>query len=382
VGDHRVPVEHLDVLEGDPEPVRDDLGERRLVALTVGRGTGEHLDLAGRQHPHARVLPAAGAVVQRAEHPGGSQPAHLGERRDADAELDPVAGGAACHLLGAQLVVAEHRLGVRRGGLVVAGVVLEPRNGGEGELLGLDPVHLTDHERVDLQLRGQLVHHPLDAVRRLGPTGTAVGVGPGLVGQHRLTGELVGGELVDRVEHERTEHRHASAHQRDVRAHVGQELDLEPGDPAVLLGRQGELLPLVATVVGGHQRLRAGLGVLDRLPEAPGQQEGDELLRGGLELAAEAAADVGGDHPDLGLRDAGHRGQQELQDVRDLGGRPHGDLLTGRVDDGRAGLHEGGNQALLAVLALDDDAVGAGLGDGVVDVPAGACVRGVELPER
>ena len=40
-----------------------------LVALAVGRGPGGHLDLAGGQHPHAGVLPAAGAVVELAQHP-------------------------------------------------------------------------------------------------------------------------------------------------------------------------------------------------------------------------------------------------------------------------------------------------------------------------
>jgi hypothetical protein len=43
--------------------------------------------------------------------------------------------------------------------------------------------------------------------------------------------------------------------------------------------------------------------------------------------------------------------------VWDLGCRPHRDLLAGRVDDGGARLHEGGYEALLAVVALDDDAV-------------------------
>ena len=81
---------------------------------------------------------------------------------------------------------------------------------------------------------GELVHDPLDAEGGLGPAGAAVGVGPGLVGQHRLAVELVGGELVDRVEHERAEHRHAAADERDVGAEVGQQVDLEAGDRAVL----------------------------------------------------------------------------------------------------------------------------------------------------
>ena len=63
--DLRVAVQHLDVLERDPEPVGDDLAPRRLVALAVRRDAGDDLDLAGREHPDAGALPAAGAVVER-----------------------------------------------------------------------------------------------------------------------------------------------------------------------------------------------------------------------------------------------------------------------------------------------------------------------------
>ncbi len=296
-------------------------------------------------------------------------------------ELDPVAGVAATLLLGPELVVPEHLLGARGGGLVVAGVVGQPGDRGERELLVLDPVLLPDLEGVDADLDGELVHDPLDAVRRLGPAGAAVGVGPGLVGEHRLAGEAVGRELVDGVEHERAEHRHAAAHDGDVGTEVGQQLDLEAGDRAVLLRRQRQLLPLVAAVVGHHQRLAAGLGVLHRPAQPAGDRPGDPLLGRGLELAAEAAADVRRDHPDLRLGHARRGGQREAQDVGDLGRRPHGQLLTRRVDHDRAGLHEGRDQPLLAVLPLDHDAVGAGLGDGLLDVAAGAGLARVEHPQ-
>ena len=50
---------------------------------------------------------------------------------------------------------------------------------------------------------------------------------------------------------------------------------------------------------------------------------------------------------------------------------------VGSTTDG-ARLHEGRDQPLLAVLPLDDDAVGAGLGDRLLDVAAGAGLGGVE----
>ena len=377
-----VAVEDLDVLERHAEAVGDDLAERRLVALAVRARAGDHLDLAGRQHPDGRVLPAAGAVVQRAQHPRRREAAHLGEGRDADAELDPVTALTPLLLLGPQRVVPEHLLGLGRGRLVVAGVVGHARDRGERELLVLDPVHLADLERVLADLGGELVHEALDGVRRLGTPGAPVGVDPRLVRQHGRAVELVGVPLVDRVEHPRTEDRYAAADDADVRAEVGEQVDLEAGDLALLGGGQRELLPLVAAVVGRDQRLRAGLGVLARLADLAGHRPGDPLLGSGLQLAAEPASDVGGDHADLRLRYARRGGEQEPGDVRDLGRRPHGDLLAGRVDDDGPRLHEGGDQPLLAVLALDDDAVGLRFGDDLVDGATGALARGVELPER
>ena len=137
-----VAVQHPDVLERHAELVGDDLAPRRLVPLAVRAGSGDHLDLAGGQHPDRRVLPAAGAVGERAEHPGRGQPAHLGEGGDADAELHRVVAGPPLLLLLAQRVVAEQLLGPGRGRLVVARVVGQAGDGGERELLVLDPVPL------------------------------------------------------------------------------------------------------------------------------------------------------------------------------------------------------------------------------------------------
>ena len=102
-----VPVQHLDVVERHAQLVGDDLAPRRLVALAVCARAGDDLDLAGGQHPDRRGLPAAGGVVQRAEHPGGRQAAHLGEGRDADAELHRVLARTPLGLLAAQPVVVE-----------------------------------------------------------------------------------------------------------------------------------------------------------------------------------------------------------------------------------------------------------------------------------
>ena len=65
-----------------------------------GAGAGDDLDLAGGQHPDRRRAPSRPRrSASDAEHPGRGQPAHLGEGRDADAELHrvvPARAAAAC----------------------------------------------------------------------------------------------------------------------------------------------------------------------------------------------------------------------------------------------------------------------------------------------
>ena len=143
VRDRRVAVQHPDVLERDAELVGDDLRPRGLVALAVRARPGDHLDLAGGQHPDRRVLPAARRVGERAEHPGRREPAHLGERRDADAQ----AHGRSQPRSVRPAPCAARRSGtapwrVRGGRLVVARVVGQPGDRGVRELLVLDPVHV------------------------------------------------------------------------------------------------------------------------------------------------------------------------------------------------------------------------------------------------
>src|SRR3712207_8614773 len=55
---------------------------------------------------------------------------------------------------------------------------------------------------------------------------------------------------------------------------------------------------------------------LDRLPEPARHEQADDLLGGDLQLAAEAAADVGSHHAQLVLGHPGDHRQHDPQDVR------------------------------------------------------------------
>ncbi len=230
----------------------------------------------------------------------------------------------------------------------------------------LDPVPLPDRQRVHPEFGGQFVHDPLDGERRLRAASAAVGVGRHLGGEHAGAFERVGVHLVDGRVHERAEQRHPRRHQHQVGAHVGQQVDRQATQPAVAFGRHPDPLPLVAAVVHGHVALAAGLGPLDRPAELAGDQHREHFLGGDLELGAEATAHVGGDDPDVLLRDAEEGRQREPQHVRDLGGRPQGDL-TGHVTarDHRARFHRARDQPLLPVVPLDHHRRIPESGDGV-----------------
>ena len=80
-----------------------------------------------------------------------------------------------------------------------------------------------------------------------------------------------------------------------------------------------------------------------------GAEGGNHLVGVDRNLAAEAAADLGGDDPYLVLRHAGNQRTQEAGDVRILAGAPDGQLAHGTQPacQRRARLHGVGHQALL-----------------------------------
>ena len=152
--------------------------------------------------------------------------------------------------------------------------------------------------------------------------------------------------------HERAEQRHPGGDQHEVGAHVGQQVDVEPADPAVGVGSDRDLLPLVAAVVHGHVAFAAALGPLDRPAQLAGDQDGQHLFCRDLQLGSEAAADVGRDDPEVLLRNASDQGEHHPQHVRDLGRRPERELPADARADHRARLHRGRDQPLLAVVPL------------------------------
>ncbi len=130
---------------GMPELLRDDLGERRLVALALGPHAELQDGLAGRVDPQlGRVEHLEPGDVVGLRRPGADG---LGEVGDADA--DEPALGTRGRLLLAKLLVADLVEGLAQRGRVVAGVVDEAGRRRVRELVGLDEVLEAEVGRVD-----------------------------------------------------------------------------------------------------------------------------------------------------------------------------------------------------------------------------------------
>ena len=207
-------------------------------------------------------MPEDVEVVRRAG------PDDLGEAADADAH--ELAAFALLGLLLAQAGVVDHVHRLLERGRVVARVVRPAGRRLVRELLGLDEVLHPELGRVLADLVGEDVDHPLDGVDRLGhPERAAVG---------DAAGRLVGVDAVDFDERVREVVRAGDDVEqagRELRrvgrgvgvAVVGDRLDLERGDLAVLGRAQLGVDVVVAGERVGLEVLRAVLDPLDRLAD-------------------------------------------------------------------------------------------------------------------
>ncbi len=324
------------------------------VALAVRRGADHDLHRARRHAAHLRGVPAAGDVAQRAEDPRRGEPAHLRVGREADPEAPDVAARVALGLLAPEaLVVEELERPVERG-VEVAGVHRRGPTRSSRELPHeVEPPQL---DRILAELAGERVDRVLDRVGRLGATGAAVGVGRRRVREHAAALERVALHVVAAAVEPGPEQRDAGRDELHVRAHRGEQPDPDRRDLALGRGGELDLLDHVAAVDRREVALRALLDPLHGPAELPREREAERLLGVDVELRAEAAADVGGDDPQLRLRDARDERQGRAQDVRDLRRRPEREVARRRrLHEHAAGLDRVRDQPLLAVALAHGD---------------------------
>ena len=208
---------------------------------------------------------------------------------------------------------------------------------------------------------GDRVHGPLHREAALRPAGAAVGRDHHRVGVERLEDDPVVLRLVGAEQLGRGDDRDDQAVRR-VGAVVVPELDVQPEQPAVVVEADLDVLHLAALVGGGDEVLAAVLGELHGPAERLRRQRDQQLLGPRVvDLHAEAAADVGGDHVDLA--------EVELQLHRDGGADAGRGLGRGPgLEPVEVGVPAGDRAAALHRLA------GAAL-DGQVERRAGAAPR-------
>ena len=306
-------------------------------------------DLAGVEHLDAQDV----EVLRRSG-------AHdFGER--GDAETHEFAAGALLLLLPAEVGVADqvHGLGERR--LVVPAVVVPAERRAVRELFRLHEVAEPEVGGVLAQLAGHEVHHPLDGVHRLGdPERTAVGdASRRLVRVHAVHFHMGVGQVVGAGADVEEAGRELGRVRRGVGvAVVGDRAQLQRGQSPVLRSQPGGDV----VVAGEGVRLQVLRTVLDPLHRFAGDHRsggGDDIARIHRHLAAEAAADVRGDHPDLVFRESevgGDQGDHGADRVRGLRREVEGEVAFHRIPtgDAAAGLDRGHMDARDVHLLLDD----------------------------
>ena len=130
---------------------------------------------------------------------------------------------------------------------------------------------------------------------------------------------------------------------RDIGADVGDGVDLEREEVSVPVERELGAGLVPAALIVRHEAFAARRDPSHRTPQAARGPCDDRLFRIVLSLVAEAAADVGGDQPDRGLRQAKLLGDRAADVMRHLGRaierqlagaaiRQHGAGLDGRAD--------------------------------------------------
>ena len=359
----RVAVDDVHVVERNAELGRDDLRERGLVALPVAVRAGEDRHAARRMHAHFARFEKARARAQRAGDVRRREPAGFDVGRVADAaQLAALRGfRLACREAGD----IRHLVRFVERRVVVAGVVAER----DRRLVRkrADEVAAADFVLRDAEIHADLVDEPLDHVRGLGPSGAAVGVHRGGVGERR--GHLRvdrGRRVLPREQRRVQDRRDARGERRQVRAHRGRRVHAHREELAVLVAGHLGVRDVVAAV-RIREKAFAALGrPLDRAIDALRRPDHRRLFGVEVDLRAEAAADVRRDHPHLVLRQAEHeRGHEQALDMRILVGDIERIAVVGAAvrSNRRARLDRVGDQPVVDDVELRDV---RGLGEGGV----------------
>src|SRR5262245_14199524 len=307
-----VAADHDDALRWHAELGRADLGQRGLVRLPLGRHADEELDRPVRVDPDVGALerPDPGAfdigrdpqpdwpvatptlllslapvaVVESVQHTVEGRGIVRGVVDDRDAiaigQARPVR-----HLLG------PHEVPATQGGRV------HPDRARRAVEQAVHDERCLRSARAAIRGGAWLVRHDVDGARPIvpypvGPRQMVHGVDGDDVAQHRI------GAVVPRET-------------RFERHDFAVVTDAEPGD-----------VPLIAVGRAGHEVFGPRFHPLHGMPDPERDRRDQHVLRVDVALAAEAAADIGGDHSDGLFAHSQGRGERRPNGVWDLARRP------------------------------------------------------------
>jgi len=117
---------------------------------------------------------------------------------------------------------------------------------------------------------------------------------------------MAGRNIVDAGRHAGPQIRNERSVARQIRPHVGDEIDIEREELALRIEREPRRGEVVAAVRIGEEMLVAIRDPLDRTPEPQGRHGSERIFAIAERLGAEGAAHVGRHHPHLGGRDPQH----------------------------------------------------------------------------
>ena len=227
----------------------------------------------------------------------------------------------------------------------------------------MDEVLAPNIHRVHAQFAGDDVHATLDDVGRLRAARAAIGISRGGVRIDGVGVALHGQQLIAAAQHWSEQpgwhaRRWASI---QVRAHVGNRLDLDAQDGAIVFDGVLDILNVVAAMRRRHIILASLFGPFYRATQLFGGPHGQDIARIERNLAAKAAAHVAGNDAQPVFRDAGDQRAQQTGHMGVLAGVPEGHLFGARIPACHRGvcLHRVGDEALVDEVRLDDP-VGGG----------------------
>src|SRR5215831_10902569 len=307
---------------GTPSFFADNLGECCLVTLAVIVRSDQHSDLARRVDANscAFVEPAAGAKL--AGDTGGGKPTgfHISAHTDAAQLALP----RRLRLTRGEAYPVREVCSLRETSFRVAAVILHHH----GRLVGIgflrDHVAAANLDPVNAYLGRRDIDQPLKYKGRLRPSSAAIGVNRHGVSEDHLDLAVDGRGGVDAGKQWAVKvGGDVGPERRDVAAEIGDGLDPQPEKLAVGVEPELGLGDVIAAVSVRHESFAPLADPLDRPPDLAAGP-GHNGLFGVVELLhAESAADIGGDHPQLLLRDVEHeQAHEQPHHMRKLACRP------------------------------------------------------------